>query len=76
MRGRRAVAVRAMYAGPAEEAERLLRPLRAVAGPALFDGLLSTTFGRAAMGGAPPRQLDLFGAGPTTRGVSAAACPG
>jgi FAD/FMN-containing dehydrogenase len=60
LRGRRAVALRAMHAGPADEAERLLAPLRAAAGPALLDGLRRVRFADAAMGGVAPRHLDLL----------------
>ncbi|HEX2104834.1 MAG TPA: FAD-binding oxidoreductase [Solirubrobacteraceae bacterium] len=60
VRGRRVLALKAMHAGRPEEAERLLAPLRAVAGPALVDGLRPTRFADAAMGGTPPRRLDLF----------------
>jgi hypothetical protein len=59
LRGRRALALRVMHAGTAEEAERLLAPLRAVAGPALLDGLRVTRYADAAMGGTPPRHLEL-----------------
>jgi len=57
--GRRVVALKAMHAGPAEDAERLLAPLRAVAGPALHDGFATQRYADAAMGGTPPRHLDL-----------------
>jgi FAD/FMN-containing dehydrogenase len=56
----RALALRVTHAGPADEAERLLAPLRAVAGPALRDDLRVTPFAAAAMGGTAPRHLDLF----------------
>jgi FAD/FMN-containing dehydrogenase len=58
--GRRALALKAMHVGPADEAERLLAPLRAVAGPALLDGLRPTRFADAAMGGTAPKHLDLL----------------
>ncbi len=58
--GRRALAIRAMYLGHAAQAERLLAPLREVAGPALVDQLRPTTFAAAAMGGTAPVHLDLF----------------
>jgi len=64
LRGRRAVAIRAMHAGPAVAAERLLAPLREAAGPALFDGMRTTRFADAAMGGTAPRHLDLLEALP------------
>ena len=60
VRGRRVLAIRAMHAGgDAAEAERLLAPLRAAAGPALVEGFRSTAYGAVAMGGTPPRHLDL-----------------
>src|SRR5690606_38845911 len=52
--------IKAMYAGGADEAERLLRPLRAAAGPALVDGYRSMRYADAAMGGTPARYLDFF----------------
>src|SRR3954465_3916557 len=58
--GERALALRVMHAGEPAEAERLLAPLRAVAGPALADDLRVTRFADAAMGGTAPRHLDLF----------------
>jgi FAD/FMN-containing dehydrogenase len=58
--GTRALAIRAMYLGHAAQAERLLAPLRAVAGPALVDGLRPTTFAAAEIGGTAPVHLDLF----------------
>jgi FAD/FMN-containing dehydrogenase len=60
VRGRRVLALKALHAGAPDEAERLLAPLRAVAGPALVDGLRPTRFADAAMGGTAPRQLDLL----------------
>jgi FAD/FMN-containing dehydrogenase len=60
LRGQRALAIRAMYAGDAADAERLLRPLRAVAGPALLEGFQTTSYADAEMGGTAPRHLDLF----------------
>jgi FAD/FMN-containing dehydrogenase len=60
VRGKRVLAIRALHVGEADEAERLLAPLRAAAGPALVDGLRSTPFADAAMGGTAPRHLDLF----------------
>jgi FAD/FMN-containing dehydrogenase len=64
VRGKRVLAIRAMHAGPADEAQRLLAPLRAAAGPALYDGMRSTRFADAAMGGTAPRHLDLLHALP------------
>ncbi len=60
LRGRRALAIKALYAGEAGDAERHLAPLRAVAGPALVDGYRSMTYSQAAMGGTPARYLDLL----------------
>jgi FAD/FMN-containing dehydrogenase len=60
LRGRRALALRAMHAGPADEAERLLAPLRAAAGPALAGDRRTVQFARAAMGGVAPKRLDLL----------------
>ena len=54
------LAIRAMYAGPAEEAERLLAPLREIAGPALVEGFASTTYAEARMGGTPPVHVELL----------------
>jgi FAD/FMN-containing dehydrogenase len=59
LRGRRALALKVTYAGEAEEAERLLRPLRAATGSALIDGFRSAPYGEVAMGGTPARHLDL-----------------
>jgi FAD/FMN-containing dehydrogenase len=58
--GSRALALRAMYLGHAAQAERLLAPLRAAAGPALVDQMRPTTFAAAEMGGTAPRHLDLL----------------
>jgi FAD/FMN-containing dehydrogenase len=60
VRGRRVLALRAMYAGDAEDAERALAPLRAVAGVALLEGFANTRFADARMGGTPPRRLELL----------------
>jgi FAD/FMN-containing dehydrogenase len=60
LRGERVLALRAMHVGSAEEAERLLAPLRATAGPELLGGLRATTIAQAAMGGTPPAHLDLL----------------
>jgi FAD/FMN-containing dehydrogenase len=59
LRGRRALALRLMHVGSPEEAERLVRPLRAAAGPALMEGFRSARFADVAMGGTPARHLDL-----------------
>jgi FAD/FMN-containing dehydrogenase len=66
LRGRRALAIRAMYAGPAGAAERELAPLRDAAGPALLEGLRPVRFADAAMGGTAPRRLDLLHTLPDT----------
>lgn len=60
LRGRRAVGIKAMYTGRADDAERLLRPLRLAAGPALVDGYRSLEYADAAMGGTPARFFDFF----------------
>ncbi|MGZ4200932.1 MAG: FAD-binding oxidoreductase [Thermoleophilaceae bacterium] len=54
------LAIRAMYSGAADEAERLLAPLREVAGPALVEGFASTTYAEARMGGTPPVHVELL----------------
>jgi FAD/FMN-containing dehydrogenase len=58
--GRRVLALKLMHAGDADEAERLIAPLRAAAGPALNDGFHQASFGDVSMGGTAPRHLDLF----------------
>jgi FAD/FMN-containing dehydrogenase len=60
VRGRRVLVVKAMYAGDAAPAKRLLRPLTAAAGPALLDELRPMAYAEAAMGGTAARYLDLF----------------
>jgi hypothetical protein len=60
LRGRRALALRLMHVGEAAEAERLIEPLRAVAGPALLEGFRSAPYGGVAIGGTAPRHLDLL----------------
>ena len=60
IRGRRVLVIKAMYAGPAAPAERLLQPLRSTAGPALVDDLRPIRYADAAMGGTAARYLDLF----------------
>jgi hypothetical protein len=52
-------AIKAMYAGEARHGRRLLEPLRHVAGPALLDGFRMQRFAATAMGGTPPRHLEL-----------------
>ncbi|MEU4604926.1 FAD-binding protein [Kribbella sp. NPDC023972] len=58
--GRRAVAIKVMYAGEADVAEHLLKPLFEVAGPRLAGELRSIEYGDAAMGGTPARHLDFL----------------
>ena len=60
IRGRRVLAIRAMYAGDAAEAEHHLAALRAVAGPALVEGFDAMSYADARMGGTPPRHLELL----------------
>ncbi|SDU23458.1 FAD-binding oxidoreductase [Jiangella alkaliphila] len=60
LRGRRALGIKALYTGRADDAERLLRPLRLAAGPALVDGYRSMDYADAAMGGTPARFFDFF----------------
>jgi FAD/FMN-containing dehydrogenase len=58
--GERVLAIRAMYAGEADEARRLLAPLFATAGPTLADGMRPMRFADAQMGGTAPKQLELL----------------
>jgi hypothetical protein len=58
--GRRALGIRAMYDGSAAAAERLLRPLFEAAGAPLEEGMRSVPYAGAAMGGTPPRHVELF----------------
>jgi hypothetical protein len=66
VRGRRVLMLRAMYAGAATEAERLLAPLYDAAGPPLMNGMRETPYAdAAAMLPTPPpsvaeMQLELF----------------
>ncbi|HKA69308.1 MAG TPA: FAD-binding oxidoreductase [Actinomycetes bacterium] len=60
IRGRRVLTIKAMYAGAAAPAERLLQPLRSIAGPALVDALRPIRYADAAMGGTAARHLDLY----------------
>jgi hypothetical protein len=68
LRGRRVLMLRALYVGGAADAERLLAPLRAAAGPALMDALREMTFAElatTAIGPPPPpmaseNHFDLF----------------
>ena len=64
-RGKRVLALRAFYAGTADEAERLLAPLFEAAGPPLIDGMRETSFADAAAmlrrrRRRSPSALDLF----------------
>ncbi|MDX3001511.1 FAD-binding oxidoreductase [Kribbella solani] len=56
----RAVAIKVMYAGAAEVAEHLLKPLFEVAGPRLAGDLRTIEYADAAMGGTPARHLDFL----------------
>ncbi|RCG23957.1 FAD-binding oxidoreductase [Sphaerisporangium album] len=60
VRGRRVLVVKAMYAGDPAEGERLLRPLREVAGPAFLDDIRPTAFADAVMGGQAAPFLDFY----------------
>jgi FAD/FMN-containing dehydrogenase len=62
--GERVLAIRAMHAGEADEAQRLLAPLFAAAGPPLVDGMRPMPFADAAMGGTAPRHVELLNALP------------
>ena len=57
--GQRVLAIRAMHAGAADEARRLLAPLFAAAGPPLVDAMRPMRFADASMGGTAPRRLEL-----------------
>ncbi|MFI7060175.1 FAD-binding oxidoreductase [Kribbella sp. NPDC050124] len=54
------VAIKVMYAGPADVAEHLLKSLFEVAGPRLAGELRTIEYGDAAMGGTPARHLDFL----------------
>jgi FAD/FMN-containing dehydrogenase len=58
--GEPVLGLRLMHAGSPREAERLIEPLRAAAGPALVEGFRTAPYAEVAMGGTPPRHLDLF----------------
>ena len=64
LRGTRALAIKALYAGAQDLAEHILKPLFEVAGPVLAGGLRTMSFGESAMGGTPARYLDLVDALP------------
>lgn len=58
VRGRQVLILRAFFLGEADAAERLLAPLRDVAGPPLLDGMRATTFAdAAAMTPTPPPMV-------------------
>jgi len=66
-RGQRLLALRVLYVGEAEDAERLLAPLRAAAGPPLVDGLgpmrfadTATIFGPPPAPAATHTRIELF----------------
>ncbi|GGS85723.1 oxidoreductase [Planobispora rosea] len=61
VRGRRVLAIKAMYAGGAEQARRALAPLWQAAGPVLLDDFRTVPYAEASMGGTAPRQVNLFG---------------
>jgi FAD/FMN-containing dehydrogenase len=55
------VSLRGVFAGPAAEARRALRPIRAVAGPALADSFRSMSWAETSgIGGTPPRRFELY----------------
>ncbi|WUJ74125.1 FAD-dependent oxidoreductase [Kribbella soli] len=56
----RAVAIKVMYAGAADVAEHLLKPLFATAGQRLAGELQTIEYADAAMGGTPARHLDFL----------------
>jgi FAD/FMN-containing dehydrogenase len=61
VRGKPVIAVRGLYAGPAEPAERLLRPLREAGGTPLLDTFRTMTYPEVStIGGVAPRHVDLF----------------
>jgi FAD/FMN-containing dehydrogenase len=64
LRGRRVVMIKAMYAGDADRARCLLRPLWNGAGPVLHDDMRQMRYADAATGGTAARYLDLFPALP------------
>jgi hypothetical protein len=58
--GRRMLAIRALYDGAPEAAQRLLRPLFDVAGEPVRDELRAVPYADAAIGGTPPRHVELL----------------
>ncbi|GAA1618364.1 hypothetical protein GCM10009789_85340 [Kribbella sancticallisti] len=59
LHGTRALAIKVTYAGEADLAEHVLKPLFEVAGPRLAGELRTIPFGESAMGGTAARYLDL-----------------
>ncbi|MFY1693115.1 FAD-binding oxidoreductase [Plantactinospora sp. WMMB782] len=60
LRGRRVVLLKAVYAGEADIARRLLGPLYAAAGPVLHDGMRTVAYPEVRMGGTPARYHDFL----------------
>ncbi|MCT9932124.1 FAD-binding oxidoreductase [Planotetraspora sp. A-T 1434] len=60
VRGRRVLVLKAMHAGDAGQARRLLAPLWRTTGPALWEDFAEMSFGQASMGGTAVRHLDLL----------------
>jgi hypothetical protein len=60
LRGRRVLMLKVMYAGPVDEARRLLAPLWSAAGRPLHDEMRQMAYADAAMGGSAARYLDFF----------------
>jgi FAD/FMN-containing dehydrogenase len=58
VRGKRVLAIKAMYAGQASHARQLLRPLWSAAGPVLWHDLRSIPYAQTSMGGTAARHLD------------------
>jgi FAD/FMN-containing dehydrogenase len=58
--GDRVLAIRALHVGEVDEAQRLLAPLFAAAGPPVVDGMRPMRFADTAMGGTAPRQVELL----------------
>ncbi|MEV5831343.1 FAD-binding oxidoreductase [Spirillospora sp. NPDC052242] len=60
VRGRRVLQLKVLYAGSADRARRLLRPLTRAAGPALAQDFRVLPYARAEMGGTAPGQVELL----------------
>ncbi|WP_432934268.1 FAD-binding oxidoreductase [Microbispora sp. CA-135349] len=60
LRGRRVVMIKAMYAGDADRARSLLRPLWRAAGRVLAEDFRTMPYAAASMGGTAPGQVHLF----------------